>query len=88
MARERRRPPRTGPPPRVRLQPTLAPVQPAITPDVASTPAAGTPASTSSDAPPATTDDPVAGELQSIDQIIGGIGGSVSGADSGTTGGE
>jgi len=38
--------------------------------------------------PPATASDPVSGEIQSIDQILSGIDGSLAGGDPGASGGE
>lgn len=61
-----------------------APASPAAS--GSATPASATPAATYS--PPAIANDPVTGEIQSIDQLLKGIDGSLSGADSGTNGGE
>ncbi len=71
----------------VAATPNTAPtVLPSDTPEAPAASDSATPATSYS--PPATADDPVTGEIQSIDQLIKGIDGSVSSADSGTNGGE
>ncbi|MGD0018129.1 MAG: hypothetical protein ABSD62_02650 [Candidatus Limnocylindrales bacterium] len=68
---------------------TLTPPPGDATPDVTASPdASDSAAPAASYSPPATADDPVTGDIQSIDQLLKGIDGSVSGADSGSTGGE
>jgi hypothetical protein len=59
------------------------------TPDVAVTAApSDSAAPVATYAPPAPANDPVTGEILSIDQLLGGLDGSLSGADSGSAGGE
>lgn len=60
---------------------------PTTTPDASGSPApsAGVPGKS---AAPAATTDPIDTDLQLIDQILNGMGGSLSGADAGSNGGE
>ena len=69
------------------VAPTLEPAPTAT--DVAAEPSASDPATPAATyAPPDPANDPVTGEMQSIDQLLKGIDGSLSGADPGSTGGE
>ena len=68
---------------------TLDPASTPVMPDVSASPAASDSAApVATYSPPSTANDPVTGEMQSIDQLLKGIDGSLSGADPGTTGGE
>jgi hypothetical protein len=68
---------------------SLNPAPSAVTPEDLTAPGASdSTAPGASYAPPATANDPVTGEIQSIDQLLKSIDGSLSGADPGTAGGE
>ena len=68
---------------------TLDPASTAVLQDGSASPVASDSAApVATYSPPSTANDPVTGEMQSIDQLLKGIDGSLSGADPGTTGGE
>ena len=68
---------------------TLDPASTAVLQDGSASPVASDSAApVATYSPPSTANDPVTGEIQSIDQLLKGIDGSLSGADPGATGGE
>lgn len=70
---------------------TLTPAPTASTPDASSSPdssESALPGAPDASATPGSGNDPFVGEIQSIDQLLKGIDGSLSGSDSGTSGGE